>query len=215
MSAPGSGSYEGTGEDGGRARPPAPGQGPLVQVPSGPLVQRLDLRDRIAALAEWFGLDPVTFEGPCPLPGHTGRARLASGLREDRHGDVRLLCCRSRWRSLGEVRAAIAYRYDDGGRPYEEGGRSNTELAVWTRRLAYEIGAFQPKPVPVPPLPPGASPATKEVWEEVPPPDRAPVGRRPASPRRLLGRVRRRLVRCRPRDRERRDPRLHRGRHHP
>jgi hypothetical protein len=98
------------------------------------------------------------------LPGHTGRARLASGLPEDKHGDVRLLCCRSRWRSLGEVRAAIAYGYDDGGRPFEEGGHSNTLLATWTRRLAYEVGAFRPAAVAVPPLPPGASPAIERVW---------------------------------------------------
>lgn len=165
MSAPGAEPYEGTGEDAGRARPPARGQGPLVQVPSGPLVQRLDLRDHIAALAKWFGLDPATFEGPCPLPGHTGRARLASGLPEDRHGDVRLLCCRGRWRSLGDVRASIAYGYDDGGRPYEHGGRSNIELWTWTRRLAYEVGAFRPAAVAVPPLPSGASPATERARE--------------------------------------------------
>jgi len=173
MSAPGSGPYEGTGEDADRARPPARGRGPLVQVPSGPLV-RDDATDRAPRIefgavsdkvAERFGLDPVTFEGRCPLPGHTGSARLASGLPEDRYGDVRLLCCRGRWRSLGDVRASIAYGFDDGGRKYEDGGRSNILLATWTRRLAYEVGAFRPAAVAVPPLPSGASPGIERVWE--------------------------------------------------
>jgi len=173
MSAPGAGPYEGTGADDGRTRPPARGQGPLVQVPSGPLVQedatgralRIEFGAVIDKVAERLGIDPVTFEGPCPLPGHTGRARLASGLPEDRYGDVRLLCCRGRWRSLGEVRASIAHGSDDGGRPFYEGGRSNIELATWTRRLAYEVGVFHPAPVAVPQLPYGASPATERARE--------------------------------------------------
>jgi hypothetical protein len=78
---------------------------------------------------------------------------------------VRLLCCRGRWRSLGEVRAAIAHDSDDGGRPFSEGGRSNIELATWTRRLAYEVGIVQPVAVAVPPLPSGASPATERARE--------------------------------------------------
>lgn len=56
---------------------------------------------------------------------------------------------------MGEVRAAIAYRID--------GWRSNIELATWTRRLAYEIGAFAPYPVTLPKLPFNASPAAQQA----------------------------------------------------
>jgi hypothetical protein len=109
-------------------------------------------------------LDPETHEGPCPLPAHPGRARLAAGIPEDETGELRLLCCSGRWRSLGEVYAAIAYGFDNGGRPAREGGRSNIEIAVWTRRLGCDVGAFWPAAVAVPPVPSGASPATERVW---------------------------------------------------
>jgi hypothetical protein len=56
-----------------------------------------------------------------------------------------LLCCRSRWRSLGEVRAAEAYD--------EDRMRSNIELATWTRRLAHELGGFAPADVALPAVP--------------------------------------------------------------
>jgi hypothetical protein len=166
MSAPDSGPYKGTGADGSRTRAPARRQGPLVQVPSGPLVQsdatgrppRVEFGEAIEAVAQRLGLDPVTFEGPCPLPGHTGTARLASGIPEDPTGDVRLLCCRKRWRSLGEVRAAIGYGFDNAR-------RTNIELATWTRRLACEVGAFRPVAVPLPPLASGASPGIERARE--------------------------------------------------
>lgn len=174
MSPRDSGPYERSGAKRGGAddRPPR-SQAPLVQVPSAPLVRagrrrqtpRIDFGQVVGAVAAYFGLDPITCEGPCPLPGHAGRARIASGLPEDRWGDVRLLCCRSRWRSLGEVLAAVAYGHDDGGRPRRDGGRSNIELATWTRRLAYETGILQPEPIAVPPLPSGASPATRQALE--------------------------------------------------
>src|SRR4051812_37379742 len=78
----------------------------------------------------------------CPLPGHSGLAfvDLAPDGEDPVAGELRLLCCRDRWRSLGEVRAALAYGADNGGRPHAEGGRSNIELATWTRLLAFEVG---------------------------------------------------------------------------
>jgi hypothetical protein len=170
MSALGSGPDErsGAGRGGEDGRPPR-SQAPLVQFPSAPLVQgptspRVDFSAAVDALAALLGLDPETHEGPCPLPGHRGRARLAADIPEDDTGDVRLLCCSGRWRSLGEVYAAIAFRYDNGGRPAREGGRSNIEIAVWTRRLGCDVGAFWPAAVAVPPLPSGASPAIERVW---------------------------------------------------
>jgi hypothetical protein len=77
----------------------------------------------------------------CPIPGHQGTARLIH-----QEGDLRLGCCRGRWRSLGEVRAAVAYGRDV--------FLSSVELATWTRRLAYEAGTFEPLDVLVP-LPAG------------------------------------------------------------
>jgi hypothetical protein len=174
MSAPGSGPYERSEASGGDAtgRPPR-SQAPLVQLPSVPLVQdeaggrtpRLQLGHVADRIADRLGLDPATLEGRCPLPGHEGPARLVSGIPEDEQGDLRLACCQGRWRSLGEVRAAIAYVIDNGGLPRRKGGRSNVELATWTRRLAYEVGAFKPEPVAAPPLPSGASPATRCALE--------------------------------------------------
>lgn len=99
----------------------------------------------IAALARTWG---VGADGslPCPLPGHVGRATIGVPYDDAGAGEPRLRCCRGRWRSLGETRAAIAYG--------EDKKRSNIELAVWTRRLAYEHGAFSPIAVPLPLLRP-------------------------------------------------------------
>jgi len=99
---------------------------------------------------------------PCPLPGHTGGARLGVPP-EDPEGDVRLLCCLGRWRSLGELRAAIACGHDDGGRPYAQGGHSNILLATWQRRVAFEVGAFSPVVVDLPALRPGSPDAAHSV----------------------------------------------------
>lgn len=88
----------------------------------------------------------------CPLPGHDGHA-FVDLAPDDLGGDEpRLLCCRGRWRSLGEMRACMAYGVDT--------VRSNIELATWTRRLAYEVGAFAPLAVAVPALAPGADERT-------------------------------------------------------
>ena len=68
----------------------------------------------------------------CPLPDHDGAAHV---VRDD-DGELRLQCCGGRLRSLGEVRAGRAYGHDR--------VRSNIEIAVWTRRLAWELGCFAP-----------------------------------------------------------------------
>ena len=64
----------------------------------------------------------------CPLPGHSGNASIGLAPADPR-GAQRLRCeCEDRWRSLGEVWAAIAYGCDS--------KRTNIEIATWTRRLA-------------------------------------------------------------------------------
>lgn len=60
-----------------------------------------------------------------------------------------LRCCRDKWRSIGELRAAIAYGKDR--------ARSQIELAAWTRLTAWEHGDFKPLSVLVPELPEDAS----------------------------------------------------------
>lgn len=124
--------------------------GPL-QGPLGPLVTpgRVDLLAATAALDARWGADPDTGTFPCPLPGHTGTA-LLDIPPDDPHGDLRLLCCSGRWRSLGEVRAAEAYGGDS--------RRSNIELATWLRRLAWEVGAVTPVPMAMPSVPDGNRP---------------------------------------------------------
>lgn len=86
----------------------------------------------------WFRADSHGgFE--CPLPGHTGRAFL-DWPREDLTGDLRLLCCSGRWRSLGALRAAAGYGVDESpARPW-----TNIELATWSRRLAFDLGVLLP-----------------------------------------------------------------------
>jgi hypothetical protein len=82
----------------------------------------------------------------CPIPGHASTARLIH-----QEGDLRLACgCTGRWRSVGEVRAAIGYGHDR--------LLSNIEIATWTRRIAHEAGVFIPVRVVVPELT-GAVPA--------------------------------------------------------
>lgn len=119
----------------------APAYGSLVSVPWFPClgdprqsaftdaaVERLQRR--------WEASDDGSFN--CPIPEHAGRSTLA--LDED--GGYVLDCCRGRQRSLAEVRAARAYGIDR--------LRSNIELAIWWRRLAHELGTFEPAPVEVP-----------------------------------------------------------------
>lgn len=131
--------------------------GPLDPGPLGPLdpslPRRIELAGALPALERRFGSDA---EGSfaCPLPGHTGTARLGVP-DEDPAGDLRVLCCRGRWRSLGEVRAAHAYG--------EDRIRSNIELAVWLRRLLFEADLFEPVAVDLPLLPPGASETAERV----------------------------------------------------
>jgi hypothetical protein len=125
--------------------------GPLVSGPLGPLVSdkpRLGLEQLIAPLEREWAADPETGLFQCPLPEHTGHARLDVPL-EDPQREIRLLCCRGRWRSLGEVRAASAYGVDH--------LRSNIELAVWLRRLAHEHGCFAPVAVSLPMVPAGTA----------------------------------------------------------
>lgn len=126
-------------------------QGPLDPGPLGPLDPdrgerpRIDLSGARAALEQRWGADPETGSFACPLPGHSGTALLGVPP-DDPDGDLRLLCsCRGRWRSLGEVRAALAYG--------EDRLRSNIEAAVWLRRLVYEVGCFEPVDVRLPRLP--------------------------------------------------------------
>jgi hypothetical protein len=83
----------------------------------------------------------------CPIPHHQGRSLLIP----DGAGSWRLGCCAGRERSLAEVCAALAYGAD--------GLRSNIELAMWWRRLGWELGALAPVSVAVPDLPDGAPPA--------------------------------------------------------
>jgi hypothetical protein len=100
---------------------------------------RIELGERVARYLErrWGGDDLGTFR--CPLPRHEGRARLV-----DQDGDLRLGCCRGRWRSIGEVVAAEGYRTDQ--------LRTNKEIAFWTRRIAHEAGEFEAEPVELPEL---------------------------------------------------------------
>jgi hypothetical protein len=124
--------------------------GPLVQGPLGPLVTsgRVLVGERVESWLKlrWGADEHGSF--PCPLPGHTGTALL---VHEE--GDLRLGCCSGRWRSPGEVRAAEAYGYDK--------LRTNIEIAIWLRRIAYEAGTFEPIEIVLPALPSDVSPATE------------------------------------------------------
>jgi hypothetical protein len=145
--------------------------GPLVG-PLGPLVTggRRDQEygrvawtdEAVLSLERHFDADGEGYMRPCPFPGHAGAARFGIPP-EDPDGDVRLLCCSGRWRSLGELRAAIAYGHDDGGRPYTQGGYSNILLATWGRRIGFEVGAFSPVVVDLPALQPGSPDAAYSV----------------------------------------------------
>lgn len=128
---------------------PLAANGPLDPGPLGPLDPRprLELAPLVSALEARWAADPDTGSFVCPLPGHERTGRLGTPP-DDPDGDVRLLCCGGRWRSLGEVRAAEAYGID--------GLRSNIEAAVWLRRLAHEVGGFDLAPVYIPQLPPDA-----------------------------------------------------------
>jgi hypothetical protein len=113
-----------------------------------PEPKRDDLKGYEKAVSDLFGCD-ADGNLTCPLPGHRGKARI--GIPDDDpDGPPRLLCCRGQWRSLGLVRAAISYG--------DTKARSNFEIAMWTQRLAYEVGALEVRPSPgVPSLPDGAS----------------------------------------------------------
>jgi hypothetical protein len=133
--------------------PPAD-DGPLVTGPLGPLVQPglVNLGERVRLWLEehWHADGQGSFA--CPIPGHKGTARLIHY-----EGDLRLGCCTGRWRSLGEVFAAEAYRRDFKA--------TQIQIAAWTRRLAYEAGTFRPLDVAVPELPPDASDAARRARE--------------------------------------------------
>lgn len=77
---------------------------------------------------------------PCPVPNHTGYANLDEGAQGE---GLVLRCCRGKERSLGEVWASICYARD-------LRRLSNKLILIWTRRLAWEIGGFEPVPVYVP-----------------------------------------------------------------
>jgi hypothetical protein len=109
----------------------------------------------------------------CPLPDHDGRSYLGVSIDDPIGQETRLLCCRGRWRSLGEVRALVAYGAANTI-------RSNREIAVWTRLLGFELGAFEPMSVLLPALPddaPRAGEATRRGfallvglrWADAPP----------------------------------------------
>ena len=131
--------------------PSLPATGPL----NGPLVplvlgSRVVLREAaLDRLSDALGADKSGYFA-CPIPGHPARATILH-----LNGDWRLACsCTGRERSLAEVWAARAYGTDE--------RRSNVELAVWHRRLAWELGAVRPVVVELPPLPCGA-PAVSEI----------------------------------------------------
>jgi len=115
-------------------------EGSLVQVPSVPLYREGQGDEQIARHLEacWGADQHQSFV--CPVPGHTGSARLI-----DIDGHIRLGCCRGHWRSLGEVVALAAY--------HEDRTLSNIQIATWTRRLAFDAGACGRVPSGVPSLP--------------------------------------------------------------
>lgn len=133
--------------------------GPLVTGPLGPLVTqtatsrgRVDLSAAVPELERRFAAG-VDGRFRCPIPGHAGFSLIGvppSVEDPGGAGEPRLLCCTGRWRSLGEVRAAEAYGRDPGA-------LTNIELAIWVRRLAHELGVFEPIGVLVPALEPTAS----------------------------------------------------------
>lgn len=110
---------------------------------------RLGLEVLVEPLRQAWGAE-ADGRFPCPLPRHRGWSRLDTPPPdEDHRGEPRLLCdcgISGRWVSLGDVRAAQAYRIDNPR-------RSNIMRAVWLRRLAYELGYFEPVPVRLPELP--------------------------------------------------------------
>jgi hypothetical protein len=135
------------GTKGTRGPSPVLDTGPLVTGPLGPLVTpgskaapRIEHseRFRLRLLEAWGANESGGF--PCPLPRHDGRAVLVD--HHERPGELALGCCKSatHTRSLGEVRAVIAYGFD---RP-PHNPRTNIEIATWTRLLAWELGVFQP-----------------------------------------------------------------------
>jgi hypothetical protein len=127
--------------------------GPLVLAGDRPASRVRWGEDALASLAlSWGAGADGSFQ--CPLPGHEGRATI--GVPDDGRnaGEPRLRCCRGRWRSLGETRAAIAYG--------EDRKRSNIEIATWTRRLAAEHRAFSPVDVSLPPLTAGSVPPSAQ-----------------------------------------------------
>jgi hypothetical protein len=110
---------------------------------------RLDVELLVEPLRRAWAVD-ADGRFPCPLPRHQGRSQLDTPpLDEDSRNEPRLLCdCGQlgRWVSLGDVRAAQAYGRDNPR-------RSNIERAVWLRRLAHELGYFEPVRVRLPELP--------------------------------------------------------------
>jgi len=104
----------------------------------------------IARLEAHWGADK---EGafPCPLPGHQKHALLVGADGEPLADNAPYLgCCKGRRRPLGEAYAAQCAGVDNGR-------LSNKLIAIWTRRLAIDVGVLEPVPVPLPPLPGKAS----------------------------------------------------------
>lgn len=133
--------------------PSLPGRRSPCDGPLGPLVTWGS--EGVRRVEERWKADE-TGRFPCPLPGHEGRAFIDYAPQDPRD-EPRLLCCRNRWRSLGEVRAAQGYGAD--------ALRTNIEVATWTRLLAWEAVCFEPAPVYVPELPGEAPAATRRVRE--------------------------------------------------
>lgn len=133
---------------------PSLADAPLSGGPLVPLVRhgRVGLGEAVQSWLEarWHADQFGCF--PCPLPAHEGTARLLFY-----EGDLRLGCCGGRWRSVGEVFAAEAYGRD--------ALLSNIEIAIWTRRLAYEAGTFRPLGIAIPDLPDDAPDATRRARE--------------------------------------------------
>jgi hypothetical protein len=73
----------------------------------------------------------------------------------DEDHEVWLGCCRGHRRSLAEVRAAVAYGVDE--------RRSNKELVVWWRRLAWELRCLKPLKIGLPELKPDAPAAVHQA----------------------------------------------------
>jgi hypothetical protein len=127
-------------------------------IPSG----RIDVSGWADPVRSWLGVPPGARRFQCPIPGHDGLADLGVPP-DDPAQELRLICCSGRWRSLGEMTAARAYGKDE--------RLKNVQIAVWTRRLGYELEILKPIEIQLPRLtpdfPPSAEVARKGFGEHI------------------------------------------------